>query len=185
MLPCPPQPGAPITAVCAATYYADLIPAFAFVFRVESTGTRFTVYAREQDRWLINGTYTLTLSEQSQVPLCLSGDEAGFLRHCLGLVAERWQEAVTEAEAGAGRPPNNDAHNGPASPGHLNVEPTPAGYRTIAERFREELHRVQALVRRLDQPQPTPTPDTRTDTETDTATDMETDMATGGDGDAS
>jgi len=177
MLPSPPQPDEPTTAVCAATYYADLIPAFAFVFRVESIKTRFTVYATEQDRWLINGTYTLTLSEHSLVPLWLAGDEAGFLRHCLGLVAERWQEAITEAEAGARRPPNNDAPNEPASPGHLNVEPTPAGYRTIAERFREELHRVQALVCRLDQLQPTSAPDTRTD--------METGTATGGDGDAS
>jgi hypothetical protein len=172
MLPSPPHPGAPITAVCAATYYADLVPAFAFVFRVESTGTRFTVYAAEQDRWLINGTYTLTLSEQTHVPLWLSGDEAGFLRHCLGLVAERWQDAITEAEAGAQRPTNNDAPNNdaprePASPGHLNVEPTPAGYRTIAERFREELHRVQALVRRLDQLQPTPDGGTDTATSTD------------------
>jgi hypothetical protein len=169
MLPYPPRPGAPITAVCAATYYADLVPAFAFVFRVESTGTRFTVYAAEQDRWLINGTYVLTLSEQSHVPLWLSGDEAAFLRHCLGLVAERWQEAVTEAEAGAGRPPSAD--DAP-SPGHLNVEPTPAGYRAIAGRFRDELHRVQALVRRLDQLQ-SAAPDTGTDT------------ATGGDGGAS
>jgi hypothetical protein len=172
MLPYPLHPDAPITAVCAATYAAnrsaDLVPAFAFVFRVESTGTRFTVYASEHDRWLINGTYVLTLSEQTYVPLWLSGDEAGFLRHCLGLVAERWQDAITEAEAGAGRPPNNDAPDEPASPGHLNVEPTPAGYRTIAERFREELHRVQALVRRLDQFQPTP--DVGTDTVNGAAT---------------
>lgn len=180
MLPSPPHPGAPITAVCAATYAAahsaDLVPAFAFVFRVESTGTRFTVYAAEQARWLINGTYTLTLSEQTHMPLWLSGDEAGFLRHCLGLVGERWQDAITEAEAGAQRPPTADPSDAP-SPGHLNVEPTPAGYRTIAERFREELHRVQALVRSLDQLQPTPAPDTRTD--------METGTATGRDGDAS
>ena len=167
MLPSPPHPGAPITAVCAATYYADLIPAFAFVFRVESTGTRFTVYAAEQDRWLINGTYTLTLSEQSHVPLWLSGDEAGLLRHCLDLVAGRWQEAITEAEAGSQGPPNNDASNEPTSPGHLNIEPTPAGYRIIAERFREELRRVRALVRRLDQFQPTPDGGTDTVTSTD------------------
>jgi hypothetical protein len=171
MLPSPPRPGAPITAVCAATYYADLIPAFAFVFRVESTGTRFTVYATEQDRWLINGTYVLTLSEPGHVPLWLSGDEAAFLRHCLGLVAERWQEAITEAEAGAQRPPTAE----PPSPGHLDVEPTPAGYRAIAGRFREELHRVQQLVRRLDQLQPA---------DPDSGTDAATGTATGGDGDA-
>jgi hypothetical protein len=176
MLPYPPHPDEPITAVCAATYYADLIPAFAFVFRVESTGTRFTVYATEQHRWLINGTYTLTLSEQSHVPLWLSGDEARLLRHCLGLVAERWQDAITEAEAGAGRPPTDNAPDEAPSPGHLNIEPTPAGYRAIAERFRDELHRVRELVRRLDQLQ-SAAPDTGTDTATGTAT--------GVDGDAS
>jgi hypothetical protein len=146
MLSSPPQPDEPITAVCAATYYADLIPAFAFVFRVESTGTRFTVYATEQHRWLINGTYALTLAEQNQMPLWLSGDEAVFLRHCLGLVGERWQDAIAEAEAGTRRPPTDEQPR----PGHVNIEPTPAGYRAIAGRFRDELHRVQALVRRLD-----------------------------------
>jgi hypothetical protein len=114
----------------------------------------------------------LTLSEQTHVPLWLSADEAGFLRHCLGLVAERWQDAITEAEAGAQRPAADHAPDEPASPGHLNVEPTSAGYRAIAGRFRNELHRVQALVRRLDQIQPA-APDTSTDTAT--ATDKDAD----------
>ncbi|GAA4466635.1 hypothetical protein [Phytohabitans houttuyneae] len=166
MLAYPPHPDEPITAVCAATYYADLIPAFAFIFRVENTGTRFTVYATEQHRWLINSTYTLTIaehnSEPGRVPLRLSTDEAGFLHHCLGLLAQRWQDAITEAEAGAQHPATDE----PASPGHLNIEPTPAGYQAIAGRFRDELHRVQDLLRRLDQLQPT-TPDTGTQTATD------------------
>jgi hypothetical protein len=163
MLPRRPHPDEPITAVCAATYYADLIPAFAFVFRVQSTDTRFTVYATEQHRWLINSTYTLTISEQNsephRVPLWLSADEAGFLRHCLGLVAERWQDAISEAEAGAQRPATGE----PPSPGHLNVEPTPAGYQAIAVRFRDELRRVQDLLPRLDQLQSTTAPQTVTD----------------------
>jgi len=62
MLPYPPDPDEPITAVCAATYYADLIPAHAFVFRVPSTRTRFTVYAADADRYRISQTYTLTLT---------------------------------------------------------------------------------------------------------------------------
>jgi hypothetical protein len=160
MLPDPPHRDAPITAVCAATYHADLIPAFAFVFRVNSTGTRFTVYATEQHRWQVNGTYTLTLSEPDQVPLWLSADEATFLRHCLGLLAQRWHEAIGEAEAGTQRPPSHE----PPSPGHLNIEPTPAGYQAIAGRFRDELHRVEHLVHRLDPLQPTAEPaDTGTD----------------------
>jgi len=163
MLPYPSHPDEPITAVCAATYCADLIPAFAFVFRVQSTGTRFTVYAAEQRRWEVNGTYTLTISEQNHVPLWLAAKEAAFLRHCLGLVAERWQDAITEAEAG-GRLPATDEQ---PSPGRLDVEPTPAGYQAIAGRFRDERHRVQELVRRLDQVRPTAAPDTGTDTATD------------------
>lgn len=157
MLSHPPHPDEPIKAVCAASYYADLVPAFAFVFRVESTDTRFTVYATEQHRWLINGTYTLTISEPDQVPLWLSADEAAFLRHCLGLVAQRWQDATGEAEAGAERQPTDEQ----PSAGHLNAEPTPAGYRAIAGRFRDELHRVEELARRLDQLQPTSEPNPR------------------------
>ena len=40
----------PVTAVCAAMYAADPVPAYAFMFRVAATGTRFTVYARAEDR---------------------------------------------------------------------------------------------------------------------------------------
>ena len=150
MLPNPPLPDEPITAVCAASYLAGPIPTFAFVFRVESTGTRFTVHATDQHRWLINGTYTLTISEPAPgldpVWLSLSADEAAFLRHCLGLVAQRWQNAITEAQAGGQRPLNEAT----PSPGHITIEPTPAGYRAIAGRFRDELDRVTTLARRLD-----------------------------------
>jgi hypothetical protein len=134
------------------------------VFRVQSTGTRFTVYAAEQHRWRINSAYTLTIAERDHMPLLLSADEAAFLRHCLGLVEQRWQDAITEADVGAQRPPTDQQ----PSPGHLNIEPTPAGYHAIAGRFRDELHRVEELMCRLDQLQPTATPGTRTDTATDT-----------------
>jgi hypothetical protein len=166
MLPYPPHPDEPITAVCAATYYADLIPAFAFVFRVQSTGTRFTVYATEQHRWLINSTYVLTIGEPNHVPLWLSADEAAFLRHHLCLIAQRGQDAITEA--GAVRPPTDEQ----PSPEHRPVEPTPAGDRAAAGQFRDDLHRVQTLVRRLDRLQPA-------------APDTATDPATNGDGNSS
>jgi hypothetical protein len=147
MLPYPPDPDAPIEAVCAATYYADQIPAFAFVFRVSASNTRFTVYASDQHRYRINDTYTLTLCQPDHAPLWMSTDETAFLRHCLGLVEHRWHEAITQADAGAQRAPTDQ----PAEPGHLNVEPTPTGYRAIADRFRDELGRVQQLRSRLDQ----------------------------------
>jgi hypothetical protein len=155
MLPYPPDPDAPIEAVCAATYHADRIPAFAFVFRVLATGTRFTVHASDQHRYLINDTYTLTLTEPDHTPLWLSADEAAFLRHCLGLVEQRWHEAIAQADAGAERPPTDQ----PAEPGYVNVEPTPTGYRAIAGRFRDELGRVQHLRSRLDEVLPADQPD--------------------------
>ena len=155
MLPDPNDPDAPIEAVCGATYYADRIPAFAFVFRVLATGTPFTVYASDQHRYLINDTYTFTLCEPEHVLLRLSADEAAFLRHCLGLVEQRWHEAITEADAGAQRPETEH----PAEPDHINVEPTPTGYRAIAGRVRDELSRVQHLRSRLDQFLPTGEPD--------------------------
>jgi len=62
MLPAPPAPDEPITVVCAATYLADLIPAYAFVFRVPSTATRFTIYVADGDQYRINDEYTLTLA---------------------------------------------------------------------------------------------------------------------------
>jgi len=62
MLPDPPAPDEPITVVCAATYLADRIPAYAFVFRVPSTPTRFTIHATNGDQYHISDEYTLTLT---------------------------------------------------------------------------------------------------------------------------
>ncbi len=147
MLPAPPAPDEPITVVCAATYLADGIPAYAFVFRVDATGTRFTAYASDPDRYVINGTYRLALTEPGDLSVSLSGDEWAFLRHCLHNVEQRWRDAIAEADAGAERPQPDR----PAQPDHLNVEPTQAGYRAVAGRFRDELDRVRRLTQRLDQ----------------------------------
>lgn len=147
MLPYPPHPDAPIEATCAATYIADRIPAFAFVFRVQATGTRFTVYASAQDAYLINVTYRLTISDLGEVLLYLPVDEAEFLRRCLLVVEDRWREAITQADAGAARPQADR----PAEPGSINVEPYPSGYRAIGGAFREELGHVTRLRERVDQ----------------------------------
>jgi hypothetical protein len=146
----PTRPLEPVTAVCAAMYYADLVPAYAFVFRVASTDSRFTVYTADVDRYLIGATYTLTLAEPDHTPLWLSSEEREFLRHCLHVVEQRWHEAVAEADAGAERPQPDTKPA--AAPGHVNVEPTPAGYRAVAQAFRDELERVQHLARWLDHP---------------------------------
>ncbi len=147
MLPYPPDPDEPTTVVCAATYLADRIPAYAFVFRVDATATRFTAYASDPDRYAINGTYRLAITEPGDLSASLSGDEWAFLRHCLRNVEQRWREAIAEADAGAERPQPDR----PAQPDHLNVEPTQAGYRAVAGRFRDELDRVRQLNQRLDQ----------------------------------
>lgn len=79
------------------------------------------------------------------VALTLSVEDLEFLRHCLTLTELRWREAIDAAETAAqqaqreNRPP----------PGFMNIEPTPAGYRAAAGRFRAELHRVQRLGTRL------------------------------------
>jgi hypothetical protein len=73
------NPDGPVRAECAATYLADnLLPdaAYAFVFRVLDSDTRFTVYASAADRYVINGIYRLTISEPTDVPLYLPVDEA-------------------------------------------------------------------------------------------------------------
>lgn len=147
MLPNPLDRNAPTEATCAATYHADLVPAFAFVFRVEATRTRFTVYAPAPDAYTINSTYRLTICDPGQLPLFLPADDAEFLRHCLRLVEDRWHEAIGQADAGTTRPEADRT----ADPGHINLEPSPAGYRTIADRLRHEQDRVRRLRERIDQ----------------------------------
>jgi hypothetical protein len=142
------NPDAP-EAQCAASYLADnlAVPAHAFVFRVVDSDTRFTVYASAPDRYIINGTYRLTLSEPTDVPLCLGTDEAQFLQSCLLVVEDRCRQAVAQADAGAAMPQAERT----AEPGHLNVEPYPSGYRMIGGAFRDELTRVRRLRERVDQ----------------------------------
>lgn len=141
------EPVEPVTAVCAARYAADLVPAYAFVFRVAATATRFTVYAPVEDRYHLGEEYTLQLVPRDVVPLPVTVADAEFVRHCLDNAAHRWREAITEANAGATRPPEAR----PAEPGHINVEPTPAGYAAARRLFTEELDHVERLVRLLDQ----------------------------------
>ncbi len=159
----PGRPLEPVTAVCAATYYADLIPAYAFVFRLPSTDTRFTVYTADPDRYLIGATYTLTLAEPGERPLSLDPEDWQLLEHCLALVAERWAEAVEQADTAAATQLATDLgtelatdvgtqRDAPAHPEQtdaISVEPTPTGYRDMGAMFRDELDRVQRLRRRI------------------------------------
>lgn len=145
----PVNPDSPHEAQCAASYLADNLPvaAYAFVFRALCSNTRFTVYTSAPDRYLINDTYRLTLSEPTDVPLYLAADEAQLLRSCLLLTEDHWRDAAVQADTGAASPEAGRT----AEPGHINVEPHPSGYRMIGGAFRDELVRVRRLRERVDQ----------------------------------
>jgi len=158
----PTRPGRPLepaTAVCAAMYLADLVPAYAFVFRLPSTDTRFTVYTADPDRYLIDATYTLTLAGPGERPLSLGPEDWQLLAHCLELVAERWAEAAQQTDTAAAAQPATGLDTEPETQGHapaqpeksdtITVEPSPTGYQHMSRLFRDELDRVQRLRRRV------------------------------------
>ena len=158
----PTRPGRPLepaTAECAAMYLNDLIPAYAFVFRLPSTDTRFTVYSADPDRFLIGTTYTLTLTAPSERPLCLEPEDWELLAHCLALVAERWADAAEQTATAANAQPATDLATEHETQGHaptqpeksdtITVEPSPTGYQHMSRLFRDELDRVQRLRRRI------------------------------------
>jgi len=72
-------------------------------------------------------------------------DDAEFLRHCLSNLERHWWEGIDAANAGANQPRRDT----PASPGFVNIEPTPAGYQGIARLAGAELTRVMDYGRRL------------------------------------
>lgn len=145
--PGPPAPphGEAVTAFCAATYQAEVRDRYCFTFLVAQTNTRFTIYACHPDRYKVGRSYALILAAPDAVPVPLDVEDVEFLRHCLTNTAHRWWEALTEADAGAERPPADQAD----VPGYLNVEPTPSGYRAAGRLFRDELTRVEQLAARL------------------------------------
>jgi len=146
-------------------YLADLVPAYAFVFRLPSTDSRFTIYTANPDRYLIGATYTLTLAEPAERPLSLDPQDWELLAHCLDLVAERWAEAAEQADTAAAKHPTTHLgtdvetqHDAPTQPEQesgpadtITVEPTATGYRHMGRMFRDELDRVQRLRRRVGQ----------------------------------
>lgn len=140
-----PPPGEAVTAFCAATYHAEARDRYCFTFLVAQTNTRFTIYARQPDRYAVGRSYALILATPDAVPVPLDVEDLELLRHCLTNTAHRWREAITEADAGAERPPADQ----PDVPGYLNVEPTPSGYRAAGRLFRDELTRVEQLAARL------------------------------------
>lgn len=140
-----PPPGEPASAFCAATYYADLRDQYAFTFLVAETNTRFTIYTSHPDRYEVSQNYALILAATDALPVPLSVEDLEFLRHCLTNTAQRWHEAITEAKAGAERPPPDQASEPEPERGYVNAEPTPAGYRLAGRLFRDELTRVEQL----------------------------------------
>ncbi len=138
-------PAQPVEVVCCDRYYADLRDRYAFIFQVIETGTRFTVYTTDGERFQVSHTYQLALTGPDTVTLPMTVEEAEFLRTCLHNAAHRWREAITEADAGATRPPRNGTNPTPGTD-TIDVEPTPAGYHTAAQWFRDELAKVEHLI---------------------------------------
>lgn len=137
----------PVVALCVDRYHDDDVAAYAFVFHVTDTRTVFTVHASTGDSYRLGTRYRLLIAPADAVPVSLTVADVEFLRHCLHNTADRWRGAITEADAAATR----SQQPAPAEPGHLNVEPTPAGYRNAGRLFAAELNRVEHLGRLLDQ----------------------------------
>ncbi len=75
-------------------------------------------------------------------------------------MAERWADAVEQADTGARTQPGTELGTKPHAPApteqahteqadSISVEPTPTGYRHLGRMFRDELDRVQRLRRRV------------------------------------
>lgn len=90
---------APEIVECAAMYHADVTRAFAFVFAIPSTSTRFTLHSRTVNRYEIGEHYRLMLAPAEVVPVPLALQDAEFLRHCLDTAARQWAEAATDPAA--------------------------------------------------------------------------------------
>ncbi len=87
----------------------------------------------------------LGLATADAMPVAVSVDDLETLHHCLAVMARRWHEAADDAEAAARVPQGFPA----PSPSHLNIEPTPGGYRAAAGMFRAELTRAEQLGQRV------------------------------------
>lgn len=88
---------------------------------------------------------SLGLATADAIPLAVSVGDLETLHHCLTIVQRRWREAADDTDAAARRPGGIRV----PSPGHLNVEPTPGGYRAAADMFRAERTRAEQLGQRV------------------------------------
>ncbi len=91
------------------------------------------------------GEVDLDLATVDAIPVAVSVNDLETLHHCLAVMARRWNEAADDAEAAAQVPRGLRA----PSPGHINIEPTPGGYRAAARLFRAERTRAEQLGHRI------------------------------------
>ena len=131
--------------LCLAMHHADGDPVF--VFHATGARTQFSVHAPAEGSYQVGAAYRMLLAPAESLPLPLALTDVDFLRHCLHNAASRWRDAIAEADAGSARTQQPSA----TEPGHLNVEPTRAGYRHARRWFAEELDRVERLGRLLGQ----------------------------------
>ena len=87
----------------------------------------------------------LDLATVEAIPVAVSVNDLETLHHCLAVMARRWDEAADDAEAAAQVPRGLRA----PAPGHINIEPTPGGYRVAARLVRGERTRAEQLGRRI------------------------------------
>lgn len=139
-LPVPPlvPHGGILPAVCTHVFNAEIPGQYEFHF-LPAGHVWFTVCADRPDRYRKGQTYPLTLGAPDTIPLAV--EDVRFLHGCMETLAQRWREAIAEADTGATRPPQPAA----ARPGVIDIEPTPAGYRAAVRLFQEALSRVQRL----------------------------------------
>ena len=87
----------------------------------------------------------LGLATGDGVAVALTAADLDYLRHCLAVADRVWRGAIEKADAAAQQPQQDT----PPRPGHLNIEPTPAGYRNAARIFDTELARIERFDQRL------------------------------------
>ncbi|MBX7267555.1 hypothetical protein KIF24_16965 [Micromonospora sp. Llam7] len=86
------------------------------------------------------------LAHDDRIMAGFTVDDVEFLRHCLTNLERRWWDAIDTATASAAQPQRDV----PPSPGFVNIEPTPSGYRGIARLAGAELTRVMDYGKRLE-----------------------------------
>jgi len=113
----------------------------------EPDGTRPLIRRRDLNPPGPDGLAWLPTPGDDLLPLLLSVDDARAVHQALCTVRDRWAQAGADAQPGT----DTDTDQTPpaTAPGHINIEPTPAGYRAIAGIADREKARYARLADRI------------------------------------